>query len=220
MDRKRNLIPKGKIVEILGIPGSGKTTLATWLSEQTSCKYIDADIFVRNPFLSLNSSDPQRWCFTTGLCFSYERAQQAERLIPLLRQSAVVLDSSFDMGIYVYSKNRYLHQEMTEAEWDLLTQIHTALMSRVPPIDYTVVVDVPVEVILERIKERNRPHEKAYTREFIQDLQLRLMEYKDSLWKEKRRRGIMIFKPLSPEQNEISGDLKHIAEVMEHYHAT
>jgi deoxyadenosine/deoxycytidine kinase len=187
--------PQNTCIEILGAPASGKTTITDWLTHYTNCRSVDIDKYIHNPFLKENSDDPGRWSFATGLCFSYERAKEIPRVEKTLKTSPVVLDSGFDMGIQVYSKNRYIHHEMTRNEWKLLQSIHSTLMGHKKLVTTSVFIDIPIPLLYSRILKRNRLHEHTYTPMFLTQLHARLNEYYRYLQKHTLRETIVIYQP-------------------------
>jgi deoxyadenosine/deoxycytidine kinase len=95
------------ILEIVGLPGSGKTTLARILARKLGYAYFDVDLYLENPFLPLVAREPEKYALAAGLQFSLTRANRIVPLQKLSRRKNVVLDQGFHMGFYMYTKNHY-----------------------------------------------------------------------------------------------------------------
>lgn len=186
-----------QIIEVIGIVASGKTTLAKTLAKKQTSIYLDIDLFLKNPFLVENTKNPKRWAFTTGLHFSFNRVQQIPLLVQKLKKKSVILDQGFDMGIYVYSKTRFIQGNMSDREWQFLLELHEYFIKDAPPIQTTIVLQISIPEIMRRIKKRGRPHEKLYTRKYLQQLDTNLREYVSDLVESGKRKTILIVSPNS-----------------------
>lgn len=195
-ERKVPLFPAGMIIEIVGNVASGKTTAARTLARISDFEYIDIDVYTKNPFLKLFVEDPKRWTFTNDLFFSHIRSQQIPQMQKKMTFSPLLLDSSLDMGIYVYSKNCFNQGKMNKHEWDFLQKLHKALTQKAPLIYATVFIDVPVKDIMTRIASRGRVHEQEYSAKYVSQLQECLDEYRQDMIALKTRKIIATFHQL------------------------
>lgn len=194
--QKSVLFPAGTIIEIVGNVASGKTTASKTIARLSTYEYIDIDVYAKNPFLPLFVEDPKRWTFTSDLYFSMIRSQQIPLIHKKMSYSPIVLDSSLDMGIYVYSKSCYLQGKLTPDEWDFLQKLHKTLIQKQPEIYATIFVDVPIDALMNRIVRRGRTHEQEYTRKYVSQLQERLDEYKKDMIALKTRKHVITYHQL------------------------
>jgi deoxyadenosine/deoxycytidine kinase len=97
------------------------------------------------------------------------------------------------MGIEVYSKTSYLNGEMTDSEWQLLNTLHGQLMTSAPKSQVTIILEIPVKILMKRIKERARDHEQSYSETYVKALNERLIEYRQSLIKLTHTDSLMQF---------------------------
>lgn len=190
------LFPANTIIEIIGNVASGKTTAAKKIAQATTFEYIDIDVYAKNPFLPLFVHDSKRWTFTNDLYFSLIRSQQIPLMLKRMNFSPLVLDSSLDMGIYVYSKSCYIEGKMTPDEWEFLQKLHKTLMQKEPTVYATIFIDVPIDALMDRIVRRGRAHEQEYTRKYVTQLQERLDEYKQDMSALKTRKIVATYHQL------------------------
>ena len=169
------------LVEVIGNVASGKTTLAKKLPEYTNLAYADIDLFEENPFMVPSVEDPTRWVFTEEVYFDFLRSKQIPKVLEELKHTPLVLDQGFHMPFYMYTINRYKQKHMTEKEWEFAQKLHSHLLEGAPVASTAVFLDVPVDVLLQRMNARGRKdereHEKLYTREYLTQLEVGLREY-------------------------------------------
>lgn len=190
------LFPAGTIIEVIGNVASGKTTATRKIAQATTFEYIDIDVYAKNPFLPLFVKDPKRWTFTNDLYFSLIRSQQIPVMLKRMTFSPLILDSSLDMGIYVYSKSCYIQGKMTLGEWEFLQKLHKTLLQKEPTVYATIFIDVPINALMDRIARRGRTHEQDYTRKYVTQLQERLDEYKKDMTALKTRKIVATYHQL------------------------
>jgi deoxyguanosine kinase len=186
-------------MEILGNIAAGKTTTSRHIARISSFAYIDCDIYSKNPFLSLAAKEPKRWAFTNELYFSTQRAKKIPKVLNLSQSEPLVLDSGCDMGHYVYAKARYLAEDMTCDEWELLAHLHQKLLIHAPTIDVAIFLDVPLDTLMQRIWKRGREHEQHYSKKYLEEAQQRIEEYKNDMIALKKRKTIATYHQLERE---------------------
>lgn len=92
----------------------------------------------------------------------------------------MVVDSGLLMS-WVYMYSHLLVGEIDRDEWGLYEQVYKRLEKGVKT-DVVVRMDYPVEVLLERIKRRNRDYElEFYTRKYLEDRNKGLGELDEKL---------------------------------------
>jgi deoxyadenosine/deoxycytidine kinase len=190
------LFPANFVIEILGNVASGKTTISRQIARMSSLAYVNWDVYTKNPFLQRYVKNPRRWAFSTELSFSFERSKKVAQILKQMESEPLVLDSGFDMGMYVYAKAGYKDGDMNEEEWKLLTDIHQKLIIHAPRIDAAIFMDVPIEVLMKRMWERGREHEQHYSRKYIEGTQQRIEEYKNDMIALNKRRVVATYHQL------------------------
>jgi deoxyadenosine/deoxycytidine kinase len=190
------LFPANYNIEILGNVAAGKTTTSRNIAKISSFAYVDCEVYSKNPFLALAAKAPRRWGFTNELNFSYERARKIPYVLKQMQSEALVFDSGFDMGHFVYAKSNYLAGDMTEDEWRFLTNLHQKLITHVPVIHASIFLHIPIDVLMKRMWDRGREHEQHYSKKYVENAQERIEEYKNDIIALKKRKVIATYHQL------------------------
>jgi deoxyguanosine kinase len=155
--------------------GAGKTTLAQLLALKLSATLILEDVD-GNAFLPDFYRDRERWALGTQLAFLISRYEQL-RTIPPLRTRPVVSD-------YTQAKDPIFARALLhDREVELYERLTVGLDVSVPRPDLTVYVDARNDVLLERIRRRNRPYEAAINGEYLNALREAYARHHDSIGK-------------------------------------
>jgi deoxyguanosine kinase len=151
-------------INIEGPIGAGKTSLAKILSDRLSARLILEET-EQNPFLPDFYKDRRRYAFQTQLFFLLSRHKQQQQLFATdLFHKKVVTD-------YFFDKDRiFASVTLDERELYLYDRVLSALQRDVPRPDLVVYLQTSSEVLLKRIKERNRSYEKNIDLGYIRDL--------------------------------------------------
>ncbi len=151
-------------IGIEGSIGSGKTSLARILADRLKARLILEET-EDNPFLSDFYKDRRRYALQTQLFFLLSRhKQQRELLATDLFQKKVVSDYFFDRDRIFASVN------LDEAELHLYLKLVSVLEKDVPRPDLVIYLQTSSEVLLKRIRERDRPYEKDIDADYIREL--------------------------------------------------
>lgn len=149
---------RGLFITFEGIEGGGKTTQATLLVEYLKSKNIPA-LYTREPGgtpigdqirkVLLNTENHPMTGLTELLLYGASRAQHVEQLIrPSLEKGMMVICDRYTDATFAYQwAGRGLDRKAVETVNQLAT-------SGLHP-DLTILLDVPVELGLERAKNRN-----------------------------------------------------------------
>jgi deoxyguanosine kinase len=151
-------------IVIEGAIGVGKTTLARMLRDHFDTGLI-LEVFEENPFLAKFYESRARYAFQTQMFFLLSRyRQQREKVSPALGQRPIFAD-------YMFAKDRLFAQlNLAGDEWDVYQQIHDALTEQIPPPDLIVYLQADTDVLMGRIKQRDRPYERDMDQEYIAEL--------------------------------------------------
>lgn len=161
-------------IVVEGPIGVGKTSLARRLAQTFGTELLleGAD---ENPFLQRFYKDPRGAALPTQLFFLMQRAQQVQDL----RQGDMF--RPVRVADFLIEKDRLFAQlTLDDDELKLYEQVYRHLALDAPTPDLVIYLQAPVEVLLERIRRRNRDYElhidagylqrlvEAYTRFFYQ----------------------------------------------------
>jgi deoxyguanosine kinase len=142
--------------------GAGKTTLAQLLALHLGATLILEDVD-GNEFLPDFYADRDRWALGAQLAFLISRYEQL-RTIPPSRSKPVVSD-------YTQAKDPIFARALLhDREVELYERLSIGLDASVSRPDLTVYVDASNDVLLDRIRQRNRPYETAINVEYLDAL--------------------------------------------------
>ena len=142
--------------------GAGKTTLAQLLALHLGATLVLEDVD-GNEFLSDFYADRERWALGTQLAFLISRYEQLIK-IPPVRSSPVVSD-------YTQAKDPIFARTLLhDREVELYERLSVVLDASVSPPDLTVCLDARNDILLDRIRLRNRPYEAAIDTKYLEAL--------------------------------------------------
>lgn len=155
MVRRKQKSDRPRMIAIEGPIGVGKTTLARLLAKRLDARTVfeEAD---QNPFLPSFYRDPRRYAFQTQMFFLLSRyQQQLELKQEELFQQNTVCD-------YVFQKDRiFAYLTLDDEELALYDRMYAMLDPRVPLPDLVVYLQARPQVLMDRIRTRNREWERA-----------------------------------------------------------
>ncbi len=142
---------------IEGPIGAGKTTLVRRLS-----KVLGTEVLLeqpeQNPFLERFYQDRRANALPAQLCFLLQRARQLEQL----RQRDLFQQQW--MADFLFEKDRIFAQLNLEGhEMDLYEQIWQRLSWEAPRPDCVIYLHAPIEVLMQRVRQRARAEENSLT---------------------------------------------------------
>jgi deoxyadenosine/deoxycytidine kinase len=151
---------------IEGAIGVGKTTLARLMRDSFQAELL-LEVFEENPFLSDFYADRVRYAFQTQIFFLLSRYRQQYRVVgPTLAHSALISD-------YTFAKDRlFAHLNLANDELEMYERVHNILAEKIPTPDLVVYLRAGVDTLMDRIAVRDRPYERAMSRDYIADLRL------------------------------------------------
>lgn len=142
--------------------GAGKTTLAQLLACRLGATLILEDVD-GNEFLADFYANRERWALGAQLTFMISRYEQL-RTIPPARIRPVVSD-------YTQAKDPIFARVLLNLrEVELYERLSVALDASISPPDVTVYVDAKDDVLLDRIRRRNRPYETSIDTNYLNAL--------------------------------------------------
>jgi deoxyguanosine kinase len=151
-------------INIEGPLGAGTTSLAKILADRLNARLILEET-EQNPFLADFYKDRRRYAFQTQLFFLLSRHKQQQELFTTdLFHKRVITD-------YFFDKDRiFASVTLDERELYLYERVLSVLARDVPKPDLVLYLQASSEVLLRRIKERNRLYEKNIDLSYIREL--------------------------------------------------
>jgi deoxyadenosine/deoxycytidine kinase len=153
-----------KYIAIEGAIGVGKTSLSHLLAERANAKLV-LERLEENPFLPRFYQNKAKYAFQIQLFFLLSRYhQQRELLQQELFYECVICD-------YLFSKDRiFAYLNLDEDELILYERIYDLLDDAIPKPDMVIYLQASTDVLMERIKRRDRDYEKHISVEYIREL--------------------------------------------------
>ena len=157
---------KYRYLVIEGNIGAGKTSLASLLAEETGSRLV-LESFKDNPFLARFYEDPDRYAFQLELSFLSERYHQIKTElahVDLFGQS--VVSDYYLAKSFIFSKHNLKDDEMK-----LFEKLFSIINLQAPVPDLYVYLHLPVERLMENIRQRGRSYEKHIRYEYLKEIQ-------------------------------------------------
>jgi deoxyguanosine kinase len=161
----------GRYIAVEGPIGVGKTALARRLAAEFGSRLLLEQV-EENPFLRKFYEDPERHAFQTQLFFLLERYREQQELGQLdLFAQGVVAD-------YLFAKDTiFAAITLSPDEFQLYRQIYQLLDQRLPRPDLVVYLEARPEVLLRRLRKRDRDFERGMRPEYLERLTEAFREY-------------------------------------------
>jgi deoxyguanosine kinase len=152
-------------IVIEGVIGVGKTTLARLLQPAFESNLL-LEVFEENPFLSNFYADRERYAFQTQIFFLLSRYHQQRRGIPELTANGANL-----IGDYTFEKDAlFAAINLKGDELEMYYRVHEALAEKIPIPNLIVYLRADVDLLMQRIAQRDRPYERNMERSYIAEL--------------------------------------------------
>lgn len=153
-------------IAIEGVIGVGKTTLARMLAPDFSGEVL-LEVFEENPFLSDFYADRARYAFQTQIFFLLSRYRQQHQAVPAALQRGPLFSD------YTFAKDAlFAHLNLNGDELAVYEKLHTALAEKIPTPDLLVYLRADLDVLMTRIRLRDRPYERSMDPNYIDSLRL------------------------------------------------
>jgi deoxyguanosine kinase len=161
----------GRYIAVEGPIGVGKTALARRLATEFGSRLLLESV-EENPFLRKFYDEPERHAFQTQLFFLLERYRQ---------QRELAQRELFDGGMvadYLFAKDSiFAAVTLGAEEFNLYQQIFQLLDQRLPRPDLVVYLEARPEVLLRRLRKRDRDFERGLRPEYLERLTEAFREY-------------------------------------------
>jgi deoxyadenosine/deoxycytidine kinase len=161
----------GQYIAVEGPIGVGKTALARRLATEFGARLLLEQI-EENPFLRRFYEDPERHAFQTQLFFLLERYRQQRELGQLeLFSQGIVAD-------YLFAKDGiFAAVTLGTDEFQLYQQIFQLLDQRLPRPDLVIYLEARPEVLLRRLRKRDRDFERGISPQYLERLTEAFRDY-------------------------------------------
>jgi deoxyadenosine/deoxycytidine kinase len=142
----------------------GKSSIAAALAKEYGARLVTEPV-EENPFLPRFYEDPERCAFPAQVSFLMERYRQQQELLQMdLFERNTVAD-------YIFAKDKiFAELTLSGDERALYERIYSLLDKRIRKPDLVVFLDARTEVLLRRLRRRNRPYERHLGREYLEKL--------------------------------------------------
>ena len=155
------LIDKYPYIVIEGPIGSGKTTLAQKLGDRYSVNLL-LENAEANPFLPKFYQDAPRYALPTQLFFLFQRSGKIRDLTQRdMFAEATVAD------FFLEKDPLFARLNLNDEEFALYRQIYQHVQLQASAPDLVIYLQTPVDVLSERISQRNVSYEQDISREYL-----------------------------------------------------
>lgn len=151
-----------RYIVVEGPIGVGKTTLARLLAEEFNARALFEHV-EENPFLKKFYDEPGAYGFQAQLFFLLSRYRQQRQLAQqdLFNQSTI--------ADYLFAKDQIFAQTNLDGdELALYRQLFNLLNSRLPKPDLVVYLQARSDVLMERLRKRDRDYERRIAPDYVQ----------------------------------------------------
>jgi deoxyguanosine kinase len=161
----------GRYIAVEGPIGVGKTALARRLAAEFGSRLLLEQV-EENPFLRRFYEEPERYAFQTQLFFLLERYRQQHEL------GQLDLFSQGTVADYLFAKDAiFAALTLNADEFQLYQQIYQLLDRRLPRPDLVIYLEARPEVLLRRLRKRDRDFERGISPEYLGRLTEAFREY-------------------------------------------
>lgn len=164
MEAQKGLEAQARYIVVEGPIGVGKTSLVEHLSKALNAQKV-LEVAEDNPFLPDFYRDMKAYAFQTQIFFLLSRYRQQQALLQydLFRRTLI--------SDYLFDKDKiFAYLTLDDHELVLYEQIYSLLSQRLPKPDLVIYLQANVDVLMARIKQRGRSHERMITREYLADI--------------------------------------------------
>lgn len=150
-----------RYLAVEGPIGIGKTVLAERLAATLNSELM-LENALANPFLPKFYEDPENSALPTQLHFLFQRLKMIENL----RQTDMFRPAQIS-DFLIQKDLLFAEVTLSDAEFDLYTQVYKRLVLDVPVPDLVIYLQAPVEVLIKRIYDRGIAYEKRIDSDYL-----------------------------------------------------
>ena len=154
---------EARYIAVEGPIGVGKTSLARRLADAFDAVLVQ-ELADANPFLTRFYEDPSRWGLATQLTFLLARYRQQRGLAAEPSSRGIVAD-------YLFAKDRiFAEMNLQDDELALYREVLSLLVEPVPAPDLVIYMEARPDVLLRRLRKRNRDFERRIREQYLEAL--------------------------------------------------
>jgi deoxyadenosine/deoxycytidine kinase len=153
-------------ISISGVLAVGKTSFAEILCDLLGMNFL-GELVDNNRYLKLFYTNPHKYAFQTEINMLYNRWNQHEKLTK--HKNSVQDRSIFEDPIFA----DVLHSDgiLNNNDYKTYVELFNKVCSKLQKVDVLIILEADTDIIMKRIKKRNREMEKNITRNYIEKLQ-------------------------------------------------
>lgn len=154
-----------RYIAIEGNIGAGKTSLSTKLAGDLQGRLL-LEEFADNPFLPKFYENRERYSFPLELSFLAERySQLKDELNSLDLFQKIIFSDYFINKSLIFAK-----ANLQGAEFELFSKMYQIIEQNLPKPDLLVYLYLPVNKLLNNIKNRGRDYEKSISEDYLMEV--------------------------------------------------
>jgi len=160
---------KNPFIGIAGNIGVGKTTFTSFLAKELNLKDIYESVS-DNPYLSDFYGDMHRWSFNLQVYFLHHRFAS---IIDIENShEGFVQDRTIYEDVEIFSKNLHDMGYLDDRDWKTYSDLFLNMTKFLKSPDIIIYLRADLDVLLERINNRNRDYEATIDPEYLKRLNL------------------------------------------------
>lgn len=156
-----------KLVLVAGNIGAGKTSLTTRLGERLGWQ-TGFESVQDNPFLADFYGDMARWSFHLQIFFLGHRARQHQDLFAA--EQSAISDRSIYEDAHIFARVLHHLGNMSERDYAAYKTVYEMVIAGLPKPDLLLYLECPVDILIERIRERGREMEAGISADYLATL--------------------------------------------------
>ena len=169
---------KNPFIGIAGNIGVGKTTFTSFLAKEFDLKYIYESVS-DNPYLSDFYGDMHRWSFNLQVYFLHHRFAS---IIDIENShKGFVQDRTIYEDVEIFSKNLHDMGYLDNRDWKTYSDLFLNMTKFLKSPDIIIYLRADLDVLLERINNRNRDYEATIDPEYLKRLNVMYDEWIESI---------------------------------------
>ena len=169
---------KNPFIGIAGNIGVGKTTFTSFLAKELNLKDIYESVS-DNPYLSDFYGDMHRWSFNLQVYFLHHRFAS---IIDIENShKGFVQDRTIYEDVEIFSKNLHDMGYLDDRDWKTYSDLFLNMTKFLKSPDIIIYLRADLDILLERINNRNRDYEAKIDPEYLKRLNLMYDEWIENI---------------------------------------
>ncbi len=153
-----------KLIAVAGSIGSGKSSLIDFLCQSYPLLPIH-DVAAENPYLDNFFADMKRWSFHSQIFFLARKFARFREIASSF--ASIVISRTIFEDAEIFARNLYQSGFMTETDFKTYYDFYLSLLDTLPTPDLLIYLHSPVEVSLQRLRQRNDRYGKLIPSRYL-----------------------------------------------------